>query len=188
MASEAPSNVVEELVRDGVAEQRAHGIIPRTNEVKAYVAGIVGRVEKESAEQRLRIKPKPPAPAEHTVTRSSDEFEKEYQTRLARRGLEPLPGTWTIERGPAKPERSYAEYLSQRDALAKRRMRTRLRLLRSKPDWANKLKVINPLALNGQLGPDKQKHAEHLVREVIRSSEAVFGPWWKAPPKKLVFT
>ena len=30
--------------------------------------------------------------------------------------------------------------------------------------------------------------AEHLVREVIKASEAVFGPWWKEQPKKLLFT
>lgn len=184
---ERPSNVVEELVRDGVADQRKAGVIPRPNEVKAYVQGIVETMERRDEANRLRIKPKA-VPVEREVARSSDEFEKEYRKRLERRGLTPMDGSWTITREPIKQERTKLELDNERTRLAKRRMRARLRLLRSKPDWAAKLKTINPLALQGQLGPEKQKHAEFLVREVIESSEAVFGPWWKAPAQKLWFS
>lgn len=183
---EAPANAVEAIVKDAVAGQRATGVIPRPNDVHKYVQGVVERMERRDEDERLRIKPKA-APVPREVVRSSGEFEKEYRTRLQRRGLEPLEGSWTVTRTPV-PERSRVELTSQRTALAKRRMRARLRLLRSKPDWSDRLKAINPLALNGQLGPEKQKHAEFLVTEVIRASEAVFGPWWKAPPKKLIFT
>ena len=179
---ETPTNAVEELVRDGVAEVKARGLIPRPSDVKKYVTGIVEKVERQDAEQRLRIKPKP-VQVEREVTRSSDEFEREYQKRLRARGMEPLPGSWNVTRQAAQPGK--VELDMQRTALAKRRMRERLRLLRSKPDWAAKLKTINPLALQGQLGPDKKKHAEFLVREVIKSSEAVFGPWWRQKAKKL---
>jgi hypothetical protein len=185
---ERPANVVEELVRDGVAGQRASGAIPRPNDVKKYVAGIVETMEKRDADNRLRLKPKPSTPAPADMQRSTEDMESEYQKRCRRFGIEPTPGSWSVTRRPGKKERSKLELDNARTRLAKQRMRTRLRLLRSKPDWAAKLRAINPLALNGQLGPDKQKHAEFLVREVIRSSESVFGPWWKAPPKKLVFT
>ena len=186
---EKPANVVEELVRDGLAGPRAQGVIPRPNEVKRYVQGVVEAMERRDNEERLRIKPKA-APVERSVTRSSDEFEAEYRKRLQRRGMQPLEGSWTITRQPieTKPEKSRIDLDNARQQLMKRRMRARLRLLRSKPDWSAKLKSINPLALQGQLGADKQKHAEHLVREVIKASEAVFGPWMAGPAKKLHFT
>lgn len=185
---ERPSNVVEELVRDGVADIRKTGALPRPNEVKKYVQGIVETMERRDADERLRIKPKetPRAPAD--VARSTDDMESEYQKRCRRAGVEPLPGSWTVTREPIRKERSKLELDDERTRIAKRRMRARLRLLRSKPDWAERLKRINPLALQGQLGPDKQKHAEFLVREVIKASEAVFGPWWKGPAQKVWFS
>lgn len=183
---ERPSNVVEELVRDGVADQRKAGVIPRPNEVKAYVQAIVEKMERRDDDARGRIQPKA-APVQREVSRSTSEMETEYRKRLERRGLTPMDGSWTVTRQAPK-EKSKLELDTERTRLAKRRMRARLQLLRSKPDWAAKLKTINPLALQGQLGPDKQKHAEFLVREVIKSSEAVFGPWMKAPAKKLWFS
>lgn len=184
---ETPANVVESIVKDGAADVRAAGLIPRPNGLHKYVAGIVETMEKRDAEDRLRIKPKPVVEARPDVQRSTVQMETEYQKRLRRRGHEPLPGSWTVTRAPAKRERTLL-MPDKRNAQAKVRMRARLRLLRSKPDWADRLKRINPLALQGQLGADKQKHAEFLVTEVIRASEAVFGPWWKAPAKKLHFT
>ena len=186
---ETPANAVEAVVKDAVASQRASGVIPRTNDVHKYVQGIVERMERREDDSRLRIKPAP-APMERTVTRSTEDLESEYQKRLRRRGHEPLPGSWTITREAPKPAQKskLASLKDARSAVAASRMRTRLRLLRSKPDWAAKLKVINPLALNGQLGPEKQKHAEHLVREVVKASNAVFGPWMKGPSRKLWFT
>jgi hypothetical protein len=184
---ERPSNVVEELVRDGVADQRKAGLIPRPNDVHKYVQNIVETMEKRDADNRLRIKPKaPPPPPEKT--RSTEEMESEYQKRCRRAGIEPTQGSWTVTRASVKPEKTKLQLDSERTRLAKQRMRARLRLLRSKPDWAVRLKRINPLALQGQLGPEKKKHAEFLVCEVIKASEVPFGPWWKAPPKKLWFS
>ena len=185
---ERPANVVEELVRDGLADVRSSGVIPRPNDVKKYVQNIVETMERRDAESRLRIKPKPVAAAPVDVQRSTDDMESEYQKRLRRHGLEPLPGSWTVTRTPIKKDKGKVALDDERTRLAKSRMRARLRLLRSKPDWSEKLKRINPLALQGHLGNDKQKHAEFLVREVIKASESVFGPWWKAPPRKLWFT
>lgn len=191
---ETPSNVVEELVRDAVADAKAKGAVPRPSEAHKYIQGIVESLDKRQESERLRIKPKP---TEKVMTRerSTAQMESEYEKRLRRHGLSPLPGSWSVTRAPAKPEKKRIATLAdqskmdrQRKALQKRRLRARIRLLASKPDWADKLKRINPLALQGQLGADKQRHAEHLVMEVIRASDAVFGPWMKAPGKKLWFT
>ncbi len=184
---ERPANVVEELVRDGIAPQRERGIIPRVNEVKKYVAGIVERLERSNEDQRLRIRPAPVTPA--PKVRSDAEMSAEYQKRIARAGQAPMEGSWDVSRAPIKRKSAALLTLNeQRHSFAASRMRTRLRLLRSKPDWAAKIKAVNPLALNGQLGEEKQKHAEHLIREVIKASDVPFGPWMKAPAKKLWFS
>lgn len=175
-------------MRDGVADQRKAGVIPRPNDVKKYVQGIVETMEKRDAENRLRIKPKETPPAPVDKLRSTEDMESEYQKRCRRAGVQPMEGSWTVTRRPAQKESAIVQKDDKRTRLAKSRMRARLRLLRSKPDWAARLKTINPLALQGQLGPEKQKHAEFLVAEVIRNSEVVFGPWWKGPAKKLWFS
>lgn len=187
---ETPSNAVEAIVKDGVEDQRRAGVLPRPNAVKQYVQGIVERMERRDEDARLRIKPKA-TPVEVTKERSSQDMESEYVRRCHRVGIEPTPGTWTVTRTPiedAPKQPSLLEVDGKRRSLQKRRLRARIRLLRSKPEWAAKLKVINPLALQGQLGPEKQKHAEYLVKEVIKSSDATFGPWMKGPAKRLWFT
>lgn len=188
---ETPTNVVEELLRDAVGEQRKRGL-PRPNEVKKYLVDAVERLDRRTEESRIRIKPKE-TPRSVTKERSTADMESEYQRRCGWAGITPTVGEWSVTRSPArevKPAPSVGDVTrldQQRRALQKRRLRARLRLLRSKPDWAAKLKSINPLALQGHLGPEKQRHAEELVKQVIRDSERVFGPWMKAPTKKLHF-
>lgn len=184
---ERPSNVVEELLRDGVADHRSSGVIPRTNDVKKYIADIVETMERRDEEARLRIKPKEAPLPPRSEARSDPEMESEYLKRCKRFGLEPMEGSWTVTRAPIRPERKLAALNGQRQSLAAKRLRARLRLLRSKPDWAAKIQAVNPLALQGQLGEEKQKHAEHLIREVIKASNATFGPWMKDPTKRLWF-
>lgn len=194
MSDESPSHVVDAVVRDAVDQQRERGSIPRTNEVRAYVQNIVERMDRQEAENKYRVFPKPEKKAAPKVERSSEAMENEFQRRLKRMGQEPIPGaaSWTIERKPidasALKEPETPKIVDKRLALAKRRMRTRLRLLRSKPDWYNKLASVNPIALQGYLGEAKQKEAESYIRQVIKDSNAVFGDWWKAPAKKLIFT
>jgi hypothetical protein len=184
---ERPSNVVESLVRDGAAEQRARGLIPRPNEVHKYVQNIVEMMEKRDADNRLRIKPKaaPPAPAD--VLRSTEDMESEYQKRLKRHGLEALPGHWTVTRRPAGKK---AEKRRLDDARARRAdelKRARIRLLMSKPEWAARLKVVNPVIASSGT-PEQKRECEALYLKVFEGAEAVFGPWWKTPPKKLWFS
>ncbi len=189
---ETPSHALDALVRDGVAEQRAKGIMPAPGAVAEFIRPILEEGEKKTEANRLRIKPNKPEPQPNeTVRRSSEEMEREVKRRMAAKGHEPLPGSWTETRKPAdlKPERPTREqFLSKKDALAKARLRKRLRLLASKPDWAEKLRQVNPLALNGQLGFEKQREAENYVRKVIRDSCAVFGEWMAEPKGKRWFT
>ena len=47
---------------------------------------------------------------------------------------------------------------------------------------------VNPLAINGQLGVEKQNHAHQIIRDLIADSDRVFGAWLAEPKKKLIFT
>jgi hypothetical protein len=180
---ETPRNVVDAIVRDAVEPQRQAGILPRVNEARSYVQGIVEKMDRKTEERRHRIiAARAAASAPHpTETSSTDALEREYIKRLTRRGETPLPGKWTVTRKPADPVKRDRRLIGE----AEKRLRHRLRLLRSKPDWAKRLKRINPLALQGHLGDDKKRHAEMLVREVIDDSARVFGPWWKGAPTKI---
>ncbi len=186
---ETPRNAVDALVRDGADAQREQGFLPQPEKIRAFVQPIVERADRQAEERRLKVFPKREKPAQPRTERSSEAMETEFQKRLRRKGQEPIPGTasWEIERKPVVLKPETPQIVNRRMALAKRRMRQRLRLLRSKPEWAQRLMTINPLALQGHLGEEKQKHATYLVQEIIKDSERVFGPWWKGQSKKLVF-
>lgn len=189
MLDEAPSHAVDAIVQDALAEQRASGVIPKTNEVRAYVQAIVEKMDRKESERRPAPSVETPSPhPHHTSIFSSDgngeQLEREYRKRLARRGEEPLPGTWRVEHKAPTPKTSKARRILGK---AEKLMRQRLKLLRSKPDWADKLKRINPLALQGQLGKTKNLEADAEVRKVINASNIVFGHWAKEPGKRLFF-
>jgi hypothetical protein len=191
LPTEAPSNGVEALVRDGVEEQRAKGLIPTPNRVKDYLLPIVERGDRKTEEVRLRARPNPPGQPVERVERSTPEMEREFKRRLARKGHEPLPGAengWITTRKPIEstaPSRLAVQ--SKRDAVARSRFRRRYRLLVSLPDWRAKLMTVNPLAINGTLGPEKQKHAEQVIRQIVSDSDRVFGSWLAEPKRKLHF-
>lgn len=178
MSTERPNNVVEELVRDAVEPQRQKGKVPDVNAVHGVVRGIVERMERKQSDRTVR---ETPVERPEPIKRDMSQLEQEYRRRLQRAGESPLPGKWSVERTPSPVKPKANRVMS----LAEERMRKRLRTLRQHPEWAARLKRINPLALNGQLGLDKKKHAEQLVREVIDDSTRVFGPWWKDRPAKI---
>lgn len=182
---ETPSNGVEAMVRDAVSEQKAKGLIPTPNAVKDYILPIVEEGERRTEASRLRIKPKAPEITEPTTRRSTPEMEAELKKRL---GRDVLPGSsdWVETRKPSAPPRK--QLIDKREAIAKTRMRKRLRLLWSLPDWREKLMQVNPLAINGQLGVEKQNHAHAVIRTIVADSDRLFGPWLADPKKKLHFT
>lgn len=223
---ETPSNVVEELVRDAVADAKAKGAVPRPSEAHKYIQGIVESLDKRQESERLRIKPKPTEKV-MTKERSTAQMESEYEKRLRRHGLAPLPGSWSVTRSPlsvppvlrrepgyvraamrrldewarsadpfgdpawntklnrvvakvAKRD-TYAAANMVRSAVKTALLCRRLRILAASPDWAAKVKAVNPLAAQGQLGPEKQAHAEQVYRDVVADSDRAFGPWMKIP-------
>ncbi len=189
MQGDAPTHVVDALVRDAAEDQRSRGMLPRVNEVRAYVQGIVERMDAKARDRKPALCADPYAQrsrqrlAETALQDGGDALEREYRKRTARFGLEAAPGSWRVEhRGPETPKPRTV--MSE----VERRMRKRLRLLRSKPDWAAKLRRINPLALAGTLGEEKRLEADAEVRKVIVASDATFGPWWKEPERRLIFT
>ncbi len=190
MADETPTNAVEAMVRDGAEEQRARGQLPTPNAIRNYILPIIEQGERKAESNRLRIKPKPREQTSvMSARRSSPSMERELKRRLAARGHEALPGMeggWTETREPTDLRAPTRErLLSQKEALAKSRLRKRIRLLLSKPDWREKMMQVNPLALNGQLGFEKQQEAENYVRTVIRDSCRIFGEWMAEPKKKI---
>ncbi len=175
-------NPVELMLEDAANAQRSRGLIPKLNDARQYIAGIVEKVERQSEENRLRIKPAPPpAPEKRTLTdRTDEELNDEFKKRAARFGHDPLPGSWTITKGGDTPER-------KRTALRKgdKLLAARIRLIRNDPEWWNRAKTINPLAMSGQLGPEEQKHATQLWWQLIEASERKWGPWHKPAVKPL---
>lgn len=191
MSDETPSHALDALVRDGVAEQRGKGLMPTPRAVADFILPILEEGEKKTEASRLRIKPKKPEAPTETSRRSTPEMMAEMKKKLARRGLEPLPGLeggWTETRKPLPVVPSHKEFLSKKEALAKSRLRKRLRLLATLPEWRDRIRQVNPLALDGTLGIEKQNEAHAHIRKVVHDSDAVFGPWLADPKKKLIFT
>lgn len=170
------------MVEDAAEAQRSRGLIPQVRELKSYITDVVERVEKQRAQRKVfRSLPERPKPA----VKGPDELEREYHKRLRRAGLSPIDGKWQVERKvPKKTRKRFAKVMSYGDKM----MRARIRLLAQHPDWAARLKRINPLVLQGQLGEFKRRHAESEIRQIILDSERVFGPWYKEPVKPLIFT
>lgn len=167
MTTEKPANCIDALVRGAAEEDRQAGLIPRVAEHRAFVQGIVERMERKDADRPAR-----PAPAP-----TRDEAAQQIAAELAREddADNVLGGEVRIER--RTPSEQVAAIRSKGAEL----MAKRIRLLNQHPEWATRIKEVNPLTLNGAHGPEKRKHAEALVMKVIADSERVFGPWWKEP-------
>lgn len=171
-------NPVDSLVEAGADEQRQRGLIPDVSNIRRYVVDVVERVEAKR-ERKVFLKSAAVAP---TAPRDTDSLERELRRRLNRRGLEVIEGKWTIERGGNRLARK-----KKTQSHGEKLMRARIRLLGSLPDWAAKLRRINPLALAGHLGEDKRRHAEAAVKQIITDSERTLGPWYKDPARRLTF-
>lgn len=167
-----------ELLEADVAEaQKRRGKLPTSADNARYMADVLRRLDRKKSENAL-------APVSG-VSKKPGAREAEAKKRAARAGFELLPGSWSIDRPkPLAVAPGGAFQIVKNMPEWERRMRARLRLLRSKPDWADKLKRINPLALQGALGPEKKREATNAVIAVIDASNATFGHWMKtkAPP------
>lgn len=161
----------EMLEADAAEAQKRRGKMPTPTDNTRYMTEILNRLDRKSSDGHRVVAASP--------TKKPGALEAEAQKRAARVGVELLPGTWSIERpAPLAVDPGGALQVKRMD-VAEKRMRARLRLLRSKPDWADRLKRINPLALQGALGASKKRDATRLVHEVIEASNVTFGHWMK---------
>lgn len=156
-------DALDAMLTDVADEQRNRGLIPDVTNAKSYLVPIVDRAARK-ADQPKPTKPEPAAPQQDKVLAEAE-----------RRGVH---GKWSIDR-------RVPSGVSKKLTRIEQRLRKRIRLLASKPDWAAKLKELNPLALAGTLGEERRRHAAHLVMEIINDSDRVFGPWNKERARKL---
>lgn len=162
------------MIRDGVATQELHGVAPTPREVEELAVAILERTDAQKRDE------KPPAPI--SGTKKPGALEREFEKRGGTPGTF---GAWNVERKPIAPGEIRSKKLTL-DA-GSMLVRKRIRLLRSKPEWAARLATINPLAANGSLGPVKREEAERAYWAIIKDSCRLFGPVFKGKARKLWF-
>jgi len=164
------------LVEDACEQQRLNGVLPTPRECEVMICGVL-----ESLDQKPKFAPSAPS------QKKSGAVDSEIEKRRAKHGLSEMARVpHVVERKPIAQGGAWFE-ARRRLTKLERLMKDRLALLRSKPDWHEKFKVLNPYALQGYLGKEKQREADAYVRRIIESSNAIFGPWWKEQAKPLVF-
>ncbi len=169
------------MVQDATTKQREAGQIPRIHDVTKYIREVVERVERKNA-AAPKVWDTAPSPAVPRTTRTADELNVELKRRIAAGPTCRTPGTGPgiVVQGEEEPALGVSHTTKMLVA--------RIRLLKSKPEWAARMMTINPLATSGALGPEKRQHAEALYQRIIEDSDRIFGPWWKPPPERLFFT
>ena len=171
-ADEGPTNAVEAMVSDAIDSQRAIGVMPTPVDAAQFIQPIV---------ERLENKPQPKA------TPSSGKKEGAVEKEYYRKGG--TPGSFDdfeVKReAEGKPRIQTAKVM--RD-LGARLIAARLRQMRADPEWMNRIKTINPLAINGVLGDEKRREACSLMWALIKDSVRKFGPLDSTSAKPLWFT
>ncbi len=175
MSRADPLDVKAALVEDGTEEQRHNGYEPTPRAIEEFVVPILERLERKERDKQA---------APRATQKKPGAVKAEYE----RRGGEHYDA-WTVERGekeqvPFAPIRTKTLTLDPGAQAITRR----IRLLRSKPEWALRLATINPLAANGTLGPEKRKEAELAYWRILLDSVRLFGPILSTPPKPLWFS
>ncbi len=166
-----PHAVKDALLEGAVSEQRTKGIMPTPEVAESYFEGILNRLD--------RVEKKPQVGKTET---KENKVENEANRRAERAGFS-IEGSWELENRPLAAGGD--QLVVTKEAPLAKLLRHRIRLLRNRRDWRAKLERINPFALQGRLGEEKQLHATELVRQIVKDSNVIFGDWWKAKPKKL---
>lgn len=166
-----PRDVLDSLVRDACAQQSAVGLIPEPETAQRYMAGIMNGLDRKEAERK-------PAPV--STTKKEGAKEREYERRA---GEGRQVSEFQVKKTP-----SQLIDVKRAKSKIRRLLLRRVRLLMAVPEWHARFKQVNPLAANGSLGRDRQRHANELYWQIIRDSERVFGPWNKElAPKAFSF-
>ncbi len=162
------------MLEDYAKEQREAGKLPKVTEAKSYLIPILDKIER---------KPKPAAVGQPSRQEQHGTDEK-VQQRANDLG-------WEIDRRAFNVPKPVKKKLT----IIEQRLRKRIRLLTARangeyvyPEWAAKIRQLNPLALNGTLGEEKRRHAAHLSMQIIEDSNRVFGDWRKDRGEKLFST
>lgn len=181
---ETPSNPVEEIVKDAAQEARNRGASLPVREITDYVRGIVERAEKKHEEARHRVKSKPTT-RERDVHRP-DALNKEVATRLRRKGMEPIPGEWLVQKGDeVRHTRPIISSTKVKTEWSKRFGR-RLKELRTKPEW--KLRLDGPVAvIMASSDPDQRKKAFRTILDTVELSNNSLGDWRRDVRRRLFF-
>jgi hypothetical protein len=165
----------ELLVESACEEQRGKGKVPTPTDNEKYLVGIMERMDRRKADSPVPHRANNP-------TKKPGAFEKELDKRCRQAGFEMLPGSWRVDQSAPKPLALGGEqFHTGLMGVAEKRMRRRLRFLRSKPEWGDRIRSINPLALQGQLGHEKRIEAERYLRKILHAADVKFGEWWKPP-------
>lgn len=173
-------DVKDDLVGSLCESQRDSGKIPTPVNNERFVVKTLERMDQKAKE------PKPETVRDGQ--RRPGAFQKEAEKRARRHGYE-LTGNWSVE----KKERPLAlggDMFSVKtmDA-AYKKLQTRLRLLRSYPEWYDKIVAVNPYALHGHLGQAKRKEAANYLLKILDQSNEKFGHWMKDDPDRpLIFS
>lgn len=169
-----PIDIRDSLVEGAAEEQRKRGMIPQITEAQTEFARMLAEFERQ-----------PKVKVNRTESGGDAALAREAERRAAGAGQSADYSSARRAHGPVVPRSGYRGTPVAREY--ERRLRARLRLLRSKPEWSAKLRAINPLALQGSLGEAKQREADAAVKRVITASNAVFGDWRKVKARPLRF-
>lgn len=177
----------DHFVRDSLLEgaadaQRRKGMIPTVVDNTTYLTQVLEHMDSRTAVAKPKQKTAPTSD-----TKKPGAFQRELEKRAARLGL-PAPENYEVTRKDVPLALGGPAWVKKQVSTAERRMRKRVRMLQTLPDWRDKFKRINPLALQGTLGEEKRKEADALVRKILVAADEKFGPWWKPAAKPLWFT
>ena len=172
MTVERDRGALDALVRDACEQQAVHGVMPTPEPVRRELAPFLSDLDARTAAR----KPKPSTAA--STGKREGAIADEYRRRT---GRTLNPGEYGIERrAPGQGQLAAPVKRAEGEWMVIRR----LRLLKRYPDWAARIKGVNPMAAAGNLGPDKKREAESLYKSILKESERVFGPiFFKRAPK-----
>lgn len=148
------------LLGDAIEAQRRFGQEPDPRSVSRVLDRVLAKMDAKEREPRKAAAPPSVERSPVEVIESRDDGVEVYRR--------PIDANAPIRRAPAVSPNV-------------RRLLNRIALLKTKPDWVPRLKAVNPLALAGCFGFDKQAQATRAIIRVCDDSDRLFGPWRQAP-------
>lgn len=165
--------VRDSLLESAADAQRGNGMLPTPVDNSQYIEGVLLRLDAKERDQVERP----------SSTKKTDAFQGEVEKRCERAGRE-APSSYSVERNETKIRASEVSGNLEARGVLWNRLWERVRLIKSRPEWADKIKCVNPRAISGALGPHKRHEAELALWKVIAETDKKWGEWWKPPPAK----